>query len=942
MKKAIIFCIILIGLIIGGFSNTIYSRENRILYVDNTLTADCLNSNGKHYEPSLPRGGGCINGLGTQAYNTLQKAANVVIPGDEVLVRGGTYLANLVIRRSGTATDRITFKNYPGEIPIIDGQFQGSYGIGIGLADITANQGHYITVEGFTVKDTDSSQPGIKATGTRDLILRKNHVYQSGYTELITNNLHLTKGISLAGPNENAIIEYNHVHHLSIGIELRHSSNYATDSVNTIIRYNHVHHIGIECTETDYIGCLNDQNSAHGMPIANGAIDTTVYGNVNHHNQDGNLNTNENGPGYNVFRDNILYLANYQGSAGANGYGLKFKPTGTQSNNNDYAYGNIIFIGFGGTGTATGLIANVFDGNGAKIYHNLVMKTDNGFSGSQLSGNQATYVKNSAFFNNNIKDLGYNALIPGISDYNYVEDGIFQSPALNPNTLTGAQVDYTTQFNNIRLLDIDSDSDRTPDILEPLNYPNCQSSQCFVDAEDAYNYAVATIQSIFGLKSTSVFIDAGTYIPGYHCPASGPDSSGCREWYGNAPDIGPIEFNSGNYATTTSTSSTTSSSTRPTSITSTTTSSTSTSTSALSCYDYNDLPSCVTSLCVNNQNVFLFDNSSCDDRDKCTIDVCTRIGCRYSINYTDLSCSTIDFGCKDKDNDGLYEHDSKTCPIGADVCEEKKQDISFDELNNLRPRSSILNIDFNGSDYREISNFRIFKEKKAEIKFKEKLDLVNINESGCFVSLNIDNLVEIKDKKVVIYSEDYSGFNKPALITFYNVNFKDPKIKKDGALCNELDCKIISYDQTGKMLIVEVKGFSEYLVVEGSASNGAGDNSGGSSSSFKDTKIIEQIICKENWSCGKFGECINGKQIRICTDESKCGAINNKPNGERGCYGELIDNLFIKTENSGFNNLFSKDNKKMSTGTTILVSFIIVDIILFLIVYFVLIKPRMY
>ncbi len=42
---------------------------------------------------------------------------------------------------------------------------------------------------------------------------------------------------------------------------------------------------------------------------------------------------------------------------------------------------------------------------------------------------------------------------------------------------------------------------------------------------------------------TSPAIDAGVVIPGYHCASAGPNSSGCREWYGSAPDIGAYEYN---------------------------------------------------------------------------------------------------------------------------------------------------------------------------------------------------------------------------------------------------------------------------------------------------------------------------------------------------------------------------------------------------------------
>ncbi len=49
----------------------------------------------------------------------------------------------------------------------------------------------------------------------------------------------------------------------------------------------------------------------------------------------------------------------------------------------------------------------------------------------------------------------------------------------------------------------------------------------------------------FGLNSNSPLIDKGQWIQGYHCTSAGPNSSGCREWYGSAPDIGAYEYNPG-------------------------------------------------------------------------------------------------------------------------------------------------------------------------------------------------------------------------------------------------------------------------------------------------------------------------------------------------------------------------------------------------------------
>jgi hypothetical protein len=64
----------------------------------------------------------------SKAFKTLRRAVEAATqPGDTVWIRGGVYLADstwanqLSFRYSGTATAPITFRNYPDELPILDG-----------------------------------------------------------------------------------------------------------------------------------------------------------------------------------------------------------------------------------------------------------------------------------------------------------------------------------------------------------------------------------------------------------------------------------------------------------------------------------------------------------------------------------------------------------------------------------------------------------------------------------------------------------------------------------------------------------------------------------------------------------------------------------------------------------------------------------------------------
>jgi hypothetical protein len=103
------------------------------------------------------------NNAGTLAapWRTIQKAANTVKAGDTVQVRGGTYNEIVTMKTSGNAsTGYITFQNYPGEGPIVDGTglVVGSSGqTGLFSLEGTFN---YIIIQGFEIRNFSSSTKG--------------------------------------------------------------------------------------------------------------------------------------------------------------------------------------------------------------------------------------------------------------------------------------------------------------------------------------------------------------------------------------------------------------------------------------------------------------------------------------------------------------------------------------------------------------------------------------------------------------------------------------------------------------------------------------------------------------------------------------------------------------------------------------------------------------
>lgn len=103
------------------------------------------------------------NNAGTLAapWRTIQKAANTVHAGDTVLVRAGTYNEVVTMKTSGNVTQGyITFANYSGEAPIVDGT-----GLTVGSSGQTGlfsleGTFSYIVIKGFEIRNYSSSSKG--------------------------------------------------------------------------------------------------------------------------------------------------------------------------------------------------------------------------------------------------------------------------------------------------------------------------------------------------------------------------------------------------------------------------------------------------------------------------------------------------------------------------------------------------------------------------------------------------------------------------------------------------------------------------------------------------------------------------------------------------------------------------------------------------------------
>jgi chitodextrinase len=128
-------------------------------------------------------------------WRTIQKALNVLLPGQTALVREGTYREALTWRRAGTAAAPVTLAAYPGERPVIDGEL-------VRRPLTITYAGKYLRVRGLTlVRDCCTSGGQIDIYGQ--------------FIELADNEIRdgLGKGMYFSSQSRNVHVIGNHVHH---------------------------------------------------------------------------------------------------------------------------------------------------------------------------------------------------------------------------------------------------------------------------------------------------------------------------------------------------------------------------------------------------------------------------------------------------------------------------------------------------------------------------------------------------------------------------------------------------------------------------------------------------------------------------------------------------------------------------------------------------------
>ncbi|MBN1756453.1 T9SS type A sorting domain-containing protein [bacterium] len=133
----------------------------------------------------------------TYPWGTIQHAADELLPGDTVLIRGGVYHEQVITDHGGSAAEGpISFRAYPGEIPILDG-----YGVTTGNNGIII--GHsYIHIKGLEIRNWNDN--GIWAEG-------------AGYLEISDCEVHnVTYGIGFSEGTHDFELNRVVIHHFDL------------------------------------------------------------------------------------------------------------------------------------------------------------------------------------------------------------------------------------------------------------------------------------------------------------------------------------------------------------------------------------------------------------------------------------------------------------------------------------------------------------------------------------------------------------------------------------------------------------------------------------------------------------------------------------------------------------------------------------------------------
>jgi hypothetical protein len=196
----------------------------------------------------VSRGGDDANpGTPDRPWRTVGRAANAAGPGDTVLIGEGIYNERVVVRNSGEPGRPITFRNYPGQRPVID-----ATGTGRGWGIVELRNCSHVRLIGLEVRNGGRGQCGFLTFECSDIEIRNCRSDSTG-----------NSGI-MVWQGTNVVVDHNEVVRACNGGE--ESITVKFDSRDVQVSWNHVHHTGHE-----------------GVDVKEGSQRVRVFNNYFHH-----------------------------------------------------------------------------------------------------------------------------------------------------------------------------------------------------------------------------------------------------------------------------------------------------------------------------------------------------------------------------------------------------------------------------------------------------------------------------------------------------------------------------------------------------------------------------------------------------------------------------------------------------------------------------------
>jgi len=163
--------------------------------------------------------------------------------------------------------------------------------------------------------------------------------------------------------------------------------------------------------------------------------------------------------------------------------------------------------------------------------------------------------------------------------------------------------------------------------------------------------------------------------------------------------------------------------------------------------------------------------------------------------------------CNDTNNDGFCDNQYNLTDDGNNI-DYLPLSINNAPLNNTPSYSS-----FNGST----TNFSQYNSTEIQNVSNAVLEIllqgsINFLESANFSNADLDSYVFIEHNKIGIDTINLPHLNKSANITFYNVSFTTPILRRNGIICSAPNCTLISNNRT--QITYNVSHFSNYTINE--------------------------------------------------------------------------------------------------------------------------------